>query len=68
MLTYWIRWVNELKDVHNDTLEHNNDDDSLTKVRRAGLAGADDQRGLDLVKSRLQLTQKGPSGPGVEYK
>ena len=30
----------------------------MYKVRRAGLAGADDQRGLAVVKSRLQLTQK----------
>ena len=54
-----------------DIIEQENDEDTLTKVRRAGLAGAGDQemlRGLWIVKFDLQLAQSGPSGPGVKCK
>ena len=33
MMKYLIRQVNELKDVQNDTVENDNEDNSLTKVR-----------------------------------
>ena len=34
-------------------------------MRRAGSAGADDQRGLEVVKSRLQLTKSVPVDRGL---
>ena len=36
--------------VHNNTLEKEFNDNVITKVRRAGSAGADDQRGLGCEK------------------
>ena len=52
-----------------DIIEQEIDEDTLTKVRRARLAGAWDQkllRGLWIVKFDLQLAQSGHSGPGVK--
>ena len=54
-----------------DIIEQENDEDTLTKVRQAGLAGAGDQkmlRGLWIVKFDMQLAQSGPSGHGVKWK
>ena len=54
-----------------DIIEQENDEDTLTKVRWAELAGAWDQkllRGLWIVKFDLQLDESGPSGPGVKCK